>query len=87
MVGAASVVSDASRIGYSLRPSRLIATASNARELRTVGVSPVAGVGFCGAFAPGSPIGACSSLPVRSTWSRNGPNSSPIQNVPSGALQ
>ena len=33
----------------------------------------------------GNGTGACSSLPVALAWSRKGPNSSPIQNVPSGA--
>src|SRR4029450_7233451 len=40
--------------------------------------------GFCGDLTPGRGIGASSSTPRRSVWRRNGPNSSPNQNVPSG---
>ena len=48
-----------------------------------VGVSPGCRYGFCGDFPPANGTGAASSLPAASTCSRNGPNSSPIQKVPS----
>ena len=47
---------------------------------------PAGSVGFCGEATPGVGTGAPSSRPSASVCSRNGPNSSPNQNVPSGAI-
>ena len=66
-----------------------IAMASNPRLEATVGsgrVADMSSVGFCGDFRPGAAIGGSSSRPSRSVWSRNGPNSSPNQKVPSASI-
>ena len=41
--------------------------------------------GLSGLKTRGSGTGASSTRPLASTWTMNGPNSSPNQNVPSGA--
>ena len=58
---------------------------SKPRDDARLGVSPAARVGFWGDLTPGAGIGASSSRPPLSVCSRNGPNSSPNQNVPSCA--
>ena len=57
---------------------------SRPRLCATLGCSPprTSSVGFCGDFTPGVAMGGSSRCPCRSACSRNGPNSSPIQNVP-----
>ena len=78
-----SSANEPSTIGYRSRPSAEPAIASKPRLDRHARPSPGCQVGLAGDLPSGNSIGGASTLPVASTWSRNGPNSSPIQNVPS----
>ena len=75
-----------SSIGYSVRPFGEIAMPSKPLEFARFGAWP-GGQGrvLTATPRPGVGTGASSSRPSASVCSRNGPNSSPNQKVPSGA--